>query len=361
MSNNNIVHVVGTGTIGSVLTGLFARYKDKLGIDEVTFHKNRAFSHDMPMVQQLIEFKASLSTDEDKFDKFKELGVSPVFTRSEAIERANVIIDCTPKGVGLQNKREYYDKYHNKTRLFCGQGSETGFGKIFAKGINENALSDDDYFVQIASCNTHSIAVILKSLQGFGKIIDSNFVCIRRSNDISQDFGMTPSIEVSSIKHSRFGTHHAYDAHSLFQTLGEDLNIYSNACKIATQYMHAINFNIRIKTNNEINDADILNSFDKNKYISMTEKTSANKIFSWFRDFGTWGRTLTQVVISVPSFQVRDMGDGEYCVSAFLYTPQDSNSLLSSLAVALWFLNDKDWGIANQKISCFDPYLFQRL
>ena len=35
-----IVHIVGTGTIGEPLIGLFCDYKEQLGIDQVTFHKN---------------------------------------------------------------------------------------------------------------------------------------------------------------------------------------------------------------------------------------------------------------------------------------------------------------------------------
>ena len=36
---SNIVHVVGTGTIGEPLIGLLADNREAFGIDEVTFHK----------------------------------------------------------------------------------------------------------------------------------------------------------------------------------------------------------------------------------------------------------------------------------------------------------------------------------
>ena len=35
----SIVHIVGTGTIGEPLIGLFADFGKKMGIDELTFHK----------------------------------------------------------------------------------------------------------------------------------------------------------------------------------------------------------------------------------------------------------------------------------------------------------------------------------
>jgi glyceraldehyde-3-phosphate dehydrogenase (NAD(P)) len=36
----NIVHVVGTGTIGEPLIGMLVDDREAFGIDEVTFHKN---------------------------------------------------------------------------------------------------------------------------------------------------------------------------------------------------------------------------------------------------------------------------------------------------------------------------------
>src|SRR3990167_4527239 len=160
---NKIVHVVGTGTIGEPLIGLLARHKDKLGIDEVTFHKNTPLKHDVSKVRQLIMKGAKLSADEDKFDGFRSLGIEPQFGREEAISRATVVIDCTPKGVGLSNKRAYYEKYRDRVKGFIAQGSEFGFGKMYARGIID--LKPDDQFVQVVSCNTHNIAALIKSLE----------------------------------------------------------------------------------------------------------------------------------------------------------------------------------------------------
>ena len=45
----------------------------------------------------------------------------------------------------------------------------------------------------------------------------------------------------------QFGTHHAKDAWHLFQTLGVDLNLFSAAIKLNTQYMHSIWFDLRVQ------------------------------------------------------------------------------------------------------------------
>ena len=70
-----IVHVVGTGTIGEPLIGLLCDYRDQLGIDEVTFHKNSALRRDRSKVTDLLHRGARLSVDEGKEQEFKKLGM----------------------------------------------------------------------------------------------------------------------------------------------------------------------------------------------------------------------------------------------------------------------------------------------
>ena len=52
------------------------------------------------------------------------------FDSEEAIRRASVIIDCTPKGVGHKNKQKYYNNFSDSSLGFIAQGSEFGFGKM---------------------------------------------------------------------------------------------------------------------------------------------------------------------------------------------------------------------------------------
>ena len=49
------VHIVGTGTIGEPLIGLFSAHKEEFGIDEVTFHKNSPREDDRPKIKQLLK------------------------------------------------------------------------------------------------------------------------------------------------------------------------------------------------------------------------------------------------------------------------------------------------------------------
>lgn len=350
----NIVHVVGTGTIGEPLIGLLADHKADFGIDEVTFHKRTPLITERGKVNDLVRRGAILTVDEDKRSTFEELGHAPKYEAREAIERAKVVIDCTP--VGNDNKTEFYDKAVNPLG-FMAQGSEYGFGKMYARGINDIALERGvDRFLHIVSCNTHNIAVLVKTLamdeDGSSHLTDGRFVCIRRSNDISQDSGFSASPTVEKHKDTRFGTHHARDAHGLFETLGYDLNLHSSALKLNSQYMHLIHFSLTLDQEVTLDEAK--ERLSGNKRVAVTYKKSANAVFSFGRDHGYFGRILSQTVVALDTLAVRNGNE----LIGFCFTPQDGNPLLSTLAATLWYLNPAE---VDNRIDVLRPYLFQEV
>ena len=141
--SRKIVHVVGTGTIGEPLIGLLCDFREDLGIDEVTLQKNTPLTYDRSKVVSLLSRGARLTTTSDRIDGLNSIGLNPEFDTEQAINRADVVIDCTPKGYGHQNKTNYYEKFSNNTLGFVAQGSELGFGKMYARGINDSSLERD--------------------------------------------------------------------------------------------------------------------------------------------------------------------------------------------------------------------------
>ena len=73
--SRKIVHVIGTGTIGEPLIGLLCDYKNELGIDEITFHKNTPLTTDRSKVVSLNKRGARLSSHKEKFQGFKDIGL----------------------------------------------------------------------------------------------------------------------------------------------------------------------------------------------------------------------------------------------------------------------------------------------
>ena len=355
MGNENIVHVVGTGTIGEPLIGLLCDAKEDFGIDEVTFYKHSPKLEDRPKIRGLIKRGANLCVANDKVNEFQELGIDPMYNAEEAIKRASVVIDCTPKGTGLMNKEKYYNKYKSKVKGFLAQGSEFGFGKMYAVGINDEAITPKDKFIHIVSCNTHNVAVIIKTLaieNNKNNLKEGKFLCIRRANDISQSKSFIPSPEVGSHKDEKMGTHHAVDVYHLYKTLDMDLNVFSSALKLNTQYMHCIWYDVKL--NKKITKEEAIQNFMNNPRVAITYKKSANLVFSYGRDHGHYGRILDQTVAVIPTVHV--INDNE--VFGFCFTPQDGNSILSSITATERFLYPDSY---EEKLKVLGAFLFQEV
>ncbi len=356
MSTKRVVHVVGTGTLGEPLISLLLNLQRDLEFDELTFHKNRPLLDDRVKILTLMRRGATLAVEADKVADFEKLGLHPTYTRQEALAQATVVIDCTEEGLGLRHQREWYD-HLPQARGFIAQGSEFGFGKMYAHGINDAALvPGTDRFLHVVSCNTHNLAVLLKTLaledEAPDNLIEGRFVCMRRATDLSQDKDFIPAPDVGKYGDMPFGTHHAKDAWHLFQTLGLDLNLFSAAIKLHTQYMHSIWFNLRVRR--PVTRDELLEKLRLNKNVACTHKTMASTIFSFGRDHGYFGRLLNQTVVSVPTLGVREGHE----ISGFCFTPQDGNSLLSSVAATAWFLDPVTY---EQRLQFMMPYLFEEV
>lgn len=339
-----IVHIVGTGTIGEPLIGLFTDFGDKMGIDEVTFHKRTPLAGDRAKINHLMSRGAKLATDPEARADFQKLGHEVSFDAQEALERATVVIDCTP--AGNKNKEKYY-QHIKGPKGFLAQGSEAGFGKPYARGINDEVLvPGEDRFVQIVSCNTHNITTLIKTICDDGdngySLTKGTFVCMRRANDITQSEDFIPAPSVGKHDDPDFGTHHARDAHRVFQTLHQDLNLFSSAVKLNTQYMHSIWFNLEV--NRDTTVEEVKQRLKENARVAVTDKRTANLIFSFGRDHGYNGRILSQTVVVMPTLMVRRKRE----IYGFCFTPQDGNSLLSSIAAALWLIDPDPDSVAER-------------
>tara|TARA_B100000700_G_scaffold213529_1_gene234842 strand:- start:1699 stop:2739 length:1041 start_codon:yes stop_codon:yes gene_type:complete len=343
------VLVVGTGTIGEPLIGLLAQHKEALGIDNIYFFKRTPLSDEKGKVESLIRKGSKLVSTNDALDEFEKLGFKAENVEN-SYEDCQVIIDCTPSG--NDNWDNIYSKLDSKKR-FMAQGSEHGFGPFFAWGINNQQLNSNVNKYLIASCNTHNIASIVKSfaLDSNRNLLDGRFVCLRRANDVSQNDSFSPSPTITKHDNQEFGTHHARDVYELFKQEGIELNLFSSAIKLPTQYMHTLWFNLAF--DDSLNLSDVKSDLKNSEYLMSTEKLSSNKVFSFGRDHGYHGRLLSHGIIAIDSLHVKENNLTGYC-----FTPQDGNALLSSVAASVNYFYEDSW---KEKMEIFNQYLFKQI
>ena len=226
---------------------------------------------------------------------------------------------------------------------------------MYAVGINDEAITPKDRFIHIVSCNTHNIAVLIKTLgieNGKNSLKEGRFLCIRRANDISQAKSFIPSPEVGIHMDDKMGTHHAVDVYHLYKTLGIELNVFSSALKLNTQYMHSIWYDLKL--NRKITKGETIQSFIDNPKVAVTYKKAANLVFSFGRDHGHYGRILDQTVVVLPTIHVLNENE----VIGFCFTPQDGNSILSSITVTERFLYPDSY---EEKLKCLGAFLLQEV
>jgi len=367
------VFVVGTGTIGEPLIGLLADHKSQLGIEEIFFTKLNPLRSGKPKINDLVERGAKFVCYEESTKEFEKIGIHPVATFLEALAESAIAIECTKKGVGLKNREKYYSLPKYSGKYFVSQGSEYGFGTMYARNISDRILigkkgHEVDQFWTVVSCNTHNAAVIIDTIGmnqgkiGPDNILDCQLVYIRRANDVGQIGGFIPSIEVGRHTDAEAGGHQARDARKLFKTLGYDLSIWASIAKAPTQYMHAMHFCLTLAE--KITLDEVFSRVENNRLIAITKSEEKKdkqscEVFSFGRDHGYFGRILNQTVLVENTVTIRKSPFG-YQVIGWCFTPQDGNSLLSTASLVDWLLNPESYP---EKASIFlkRPYTFREV
>lgn len=354
-----VVLCIGTGTIGEPLITLLSKFREALGVDDVYFLKSQALRNDKTKVQELLKSGAKLCvTSRKKIAEFQNLGIEPTCTVNETLQRASVVIDCTPTGQGVNNKETLYEIYSEvyaqNIQGFIAQGTESRFGKPYAYGINDEILTGNDKFIQVVSCNTHNIACLLKTIafENNKSILKcGNFVCIRRSGDVSEP-GMVAAPTLMRHDDEIYGTYHARDVYRLFKTMGENLNVFSSAIQVPSQYMHIIQFNIELEKSTTLNE--IIDKIQNNSLIAITEKLDTGTVVAFARDHSPiYGRLLNQAIIPLSTLFV----EGNKIIG-YSYTSQDGNSLLSSIAAIERFLYPESY---KEKMKCLSELVFREV
>jgi len=183
-------------------------------------------------------------------------------------------------------------------------------------------------------------------------LVEGKYVCVRRANDLSQVGSFIPAPQVGTHPNENYGSHHAADAASLFATLGMDLNMFSSAMKVNSQYMHILWFTLKVKEPTTLEA--VKEKLHNNPQVAMTSKDMTSTVFSFGRDHGHYGRIMNQTVVVEQSLHVRN----DHEITGFCFTPQDGNSILSSISAAEWLLYPHSY---NDKILCLSHLSFNNI
>ncbi len=117
--------------------------------------------------------------------------------------------------------------------------------------------------------------------------------------------------------------------------------------------MHVLHFSVEL--DRPSSKDKVLQQLMDNPRVALTEKKSAATVFSFGRDHGFYGRILNETVVNPDTLHVSE--DGRR-ITGWCFTPQDGNSLLSSMACTLWYMDGED---PRPRLRTLEPYMFQEL
>ena len=169
---------------------------------------------------------ASLS---DKAAEMKSAGIPVLGDLDDLLQQVDVIVDCTPKGIGAKNLKTYQDA--GVKAIYQGGEKHSLTGHSFVAQANyETALGR--HATRVVSCNTTSTVRTLTALQQAGLLKKARGVLIRRATDPweSDHSGIMNTV----VPEPHIPSHQGPDA----QTVAPDLDVVTIAAKAAHTQTH---------------------------------------------------------------------------------------------------------------------------
>ena len=168
------------------------------------------------------------ASTKSKIPFFEKYGVKVSGTTEDLVADADIIIDCTPGKLGVNNMEMY--KSAGTKAIWQGGEKHAPIGISFNSLTNYSESFNQD-FVRVVSCNTTGLSrTLYPVLQEYG-IDNVQAVMVRRSGD-PKDSNRGPINSIEPVL--GVPSHHGPDV----QTVISNLNIQTMAVKVPTTIMH---------------------------------------------------------------------------------------------------------------------------
>lgn len=227
MARNQRVRVAvnGYGVIGKRVADAVALQDDMelVGVSDVVFdYRIRvAAERGYPIYASAME----------KRPVMEEAGIPVVGTLDDLLRKVDVVVDCTPKGIGAKNKPLY--EQAGVKAIFQGGEKHELTGLSFTAQVNyADALNRQ--FARVVSCNTTALCRVLNALQKRGWIKRARAVLLRRATDPweSHKNGMINT----AVPETRVPSHQGPDAQTVLK--GLDITTMAGAGPYNLSHLH---------------------------------------------------------------------------------------------------------------------------
>lgn len=165
----------------------------------------------------------------EKRKEMEAAGIEVKGTLEDLLKEIDIIVDCTPKGIGAKNK-PLYERYGKKAIFQGGEKHEVAGVSFVAQCNYDKAIGKQ--FVRVVSCNTTGLCRTLNAIKNAFGIKRAKAVLVRRGSDPWESSRSGPLNTV--VPEVKIPSHQGPDA----QTVIPDLNIVTMACSVPVTLSH---------------------------------------------------------------------------------------------------------------------------
>ena len=197
----------------------------------------------------------------EREQQFKDAGIEIAGTVEDMIQKADIVVDCTPGNIGPKNL-EMYKKEGVKAIYQGGEDHE-----LTGLSFNSFANYDDSYgadYTRVVSCNTTGLTRTLHTIDPIVDIEKVRAVMVRRGSDP----GEIKKGPINAIvqNHPKVPSHHGPDV----KTVMGDIDVTTMALLVPTTLMHQHNLMIEIN-NTDVKTEDIIDALEKRSRVMVVD------------------------------------------------------------------------------------------
>lgn len=231
---------------------------------------------------------------------FKDAGIDVSGTINDLYDQLDIIVDCTPEGVGARNKTDVYEKKGLKA-IFEGGEKHDRIGQSFNSFSNFDDSIGADY-VRVVSCNTTGLCRTLNPIKDLAGIKKVRAVMVRRGADPGQI--KKGPINAIVPNPPTVPSHHGPDV----QTVMYGLNITTMALLVPTTLMHQ--HNLMVELDNSVVVDDVIDALEMTPRVLLVEASrglgSTAEIMEYARDLGRPRGDLFEIAVWKESLNIVD-------------------------------------------------------
>lgn len=235
----------------------------------------------------------------ERREEMTAAGIPISGTLNELLGAVDIVVDCTPKGIGAKNK-EIYQSAGVKA-IFQGGEKHDLAGYSFVAQVNyAGALNRD--FVRVVSCNTTALSRIMHSLHRQGWIKRARAVLLRRGTDPweSHKTGMINTV----IPETKVPSHQGPDAQKVIPDL--DITTIAGAGPYNLSHIHFA----MVETNRPVSLDELRHTLWEEPRIAFVNArdglVALNSVIELMRDLGRTRGDMWEVAVWEDALAVDD-------------------------------------------------------